>query len=109
MAKDTTLNVIKSEVKTMQCCKKCGSLTLYQEQKGQHLGLYCKDCGAWIKWVSQGNTCKTKEEYRNEYLEKQDATDAQYKYICKLIDRGMSKRKASQVIEILKEGQEDEE
>lgn len=35
------------------CCKKCGSKDLYTDQKGNNTGLYCSDCGAWIKWLSK--------------------------------------------------------
>ena len=35
------------------CCKKCGSVSLHTEVKGNNTGLYCDDCGAWIKWLSK--------------------------------------------------------
>ena len=35
------------------CCKKCGSVSLYIEKKGNNIGLYCEDCGAWIKWLGK--------------------------------------------------------
>lgn len=35
------------------CCKKCGSISLHTKNKGNHTGLYCNDCGAWIKWLGQ--------------------------------------------------------
>lgn len=35
------------------CCKKCGSVSLHTEVKGSNTGLYCDDCGAWIKWLSK--------------------------------------------------------
>lgn len=35
------------------CCKKCGSISLHTEEKGNNVGLYCDDCGAWIKWLSK--------------------------------------------------------
>lgn len=35
------------------CCKKCGSTSLHTETKGNNTGLYCDDCGAWIKWLSK--------------------------------------------------------
>lgn len=28
------------------CCKKCGSIALHTEVKGNNTGLYCNDCGA---------------------------------------------------------------
>ena len=35
------------------CCKKCGSVSLHTEVKGDNTGLYCDDCGAWIKWLGK--------------------------------------------------------
>lgn len=35
------------------CCKKCGSVSLYTEVKGNNTGLYCDDCGAWVKWLGK--------------------------------------------------------
>lgn len=35
------------------CCKKCGSTSLHTEVKGNNTGLYCDDCGAWIKWLGK--------------------------------------------------------
>lgn len=35
------------------CCKKCGSISLHAEVKGNNTGLYCDDCGAWIKWLGK--------------------------------------------------------
>jgi len=35
------------------CCKKCGSIALHTEMKGNNTGLYCEDCGAWIKWLGK--------------------------------------------------------
>lgn len=35
------------------CCKKCGSISLHIEVKGNNTGLYCDDCGAWIKWLGK--------------------------------------------------------
>lgn len=34
-------------------CKKCGSVSVRMDSKGTQIGLYCKDCGQWIKWVSK--------------------------------------------------------
>lgn len=33
------------------CCKKCGSVSLHTEVKGSNTGLYCDNCGAWVKWL----------------------------------------------------------
>lgn len=35
------------------CCKKCGSISLHTETKGNNVGLYCNDCGAWLKWLDK--------------------------------------------------------
>lgn len=35
------------------CCKKCGSISLHTELKGNNIGLYCDDCDAWIKWLGK--------------------------------------------------------
>lgn len=46
------------------CCKKCGSISLHTENKGNNVGLYCDECGTWIKWLG-------KDELRAfEYLKK---------------------------------------
>ena len=35
------------------CCKKCGSVSLHTEVKGNNIGLYCDDCGSWVKWLGK--------------------------------------------------------
>lgn len=51
------------------CCKKCGSISLHTEVKGSNTGLYCDDCGAWVKWLSKNELRvfehKKKEESNN--------------------------------------------
>lgn len=34
-------------------CKKCGSVDLFIKENGSQVGLYCSDCGAWIKWLGK--------------------------------------------------------
>lgn len=46
------------------CCKKCGSISLHTEVKGNNTGLYCDDCGAWVKWLSKDELRAF--EYANE-------------------------------------------
>lgn len=41
--------------KTPTRCPHCDSPDLFTRPKSPHLGLYCRDCGKWIKWVSQNN------------------------------------------------------
>lgn len=40
-------------------CENCGSDRTYEALKGQHKGLYCKDCGQWQKWVQQDDLGKS--------------------------------------------------
>jgi len=35
------------------CCNRCGSISLHTESKGNNTGLYCDDCGAWVKWLGK--------------------------------------------------------
>lgn len=38
----------------MLVCNKCGSTDVFVKAKnGNQTGLYCNDCGAWIKWLSK--------------------------------------------------------
>ena len=60
-------------------CKKCGSTSLHTEVKGNNTGLYCGDCGAWIKWLgkdevrafeySMREATKEEKESVNRYIE----------------------------------------
>lgn len=34
-------------------CPHCGSGKLYIQEKKTNTGLYCDDCGKWIKWLSK--------------------------------------------------------
>lgn len=36
-------------------CPHCRSSDLYTEGKDPHIGLYCRSCGKWIKWIPQYN------------------------------------------------------
>lgn len=50
-------------------CPKCNSKNLFVKKAGNNTGLYCGDCGAWIKWIG-------KNELRAfEYLTKQKHVD----------------------------------
>lgn len=37
-------------------CRRCASAARNTQQQGQHLGLYCGDCGTWIRWLPQPET-----------------------------------------------------
>lgn len=34
-------------------CDKCGSKDVFVEKSGNQTGLYCGDCGKWIKWITK--------------------------------------------------------
>ena len=84
-------------------CKKCGSMKFYTEVKGNNTGLYCNNCGKWIKWLSKGElrAFELKAFKHNEktkgFVESEDSKDmiARLKefivYLDKTIDDEMSK------------------
>ncbi|RHS68266.1 hypothetical protein DW954_02710 [Clostridium sp. AM45-5] len=37
----------------IQKCRKCGSSSLFTEQMGSNIGLYCSSCGSWQKWLNK--------------------------------------------------------
>lgn len=47
------------------CCKKCGSTSLHTKHKGNNTGLYCDDCGAWIKWLGKDELRAFKHSEKN--------------------------------------------
>lgn len=53
-------------MKIFEC--KCGSTEVFIEQSGNNTGLYCADCGKWVKWLN-------KDELRlaNRQIENQNA------------------------------------
>ena len=56
------------------CCKKCGSISLHTETKGNNVGLYCDDCGAWIKWLGKDEL----RAFEHSREEKQTMNDGVY-------------------------------
>ena len=34
-------------------CKKCGNENFYTSKSGNNTGLYCKNCGSWVKWLNK--------------------------------------------------------
>lgn len=75
------------------CCKKCGSVSLHTEVKGNNTGLYCDDCGAWIKWLGkdelrafeyakQTEKQIEKKTYTNSYGFKDNKADIELGKLC---------------------------
>lgn len=52
------------------CCKKCGSISLHTEVKGSNTGLYCDDCGAWVKWLGKDELRAFEHSKKNQILAK---------------------------------------
>ena len=50
------------------CCKKCGSILLHTEAKGNNTGLYCDDCGAWVKWIGKNELRAFEHSKKNQVL-----------------------------------------
>lgn len=59
------------------CCKKCGSIALHTEVKGNNTGLYCDDCGAWIKWLGK-DELRAFEHAQKETTSNQNVEDGIY-------------------------------
>ena len=80
------------------CCKKCGSTSLFVKEKSGQKVLYCEDCGAWIKNLGA-------DEYR-AFLNSKKSTEQQlYELLDKInadIDREMAKEPLSAVDSVRK-------
>lgn len=54
-------------------CKKCGSVELECRKEGVHTGLWCSDCGRWVKWLNKDEfkiiQMKNKKKTNDEILE----------------------------------------
>lgn len=70
-------------------CKKCGSIDYEVIKKGVHTGLYCKDCGKWIKWQSKKDivNSETTEEQNDNIVEISSLEEEQVDEIEKLFER----------------------
>lgn len=55
-------------------CKKCGSVKYLTKEKGNQLGLYCADCGAWHKWLNASE----KQSLATDNLESKACVFCQY-------------------------------
>lgn len=37
----------------MRVCTECGTRSFEERRAGPHMGLYCANCGKWVKWLVQ--------------------------------------------------------
>lgn len=65
------------------CCKKCGSVSLHTEVKGNNTGLYCDDCGAWIKWLGKDELRAFEHSMRKATKEENESINKYLKSISK--------------------------
>lgn len=45
---------------------KCKSEEFFGEQHGNHYGVYCEECGAWVKWASKNEKRLLERGKRND-------------------------------------------
>lgn len=60
------------------CCKKCGSVSLHTEVKGNNTGLYCESCGKWQRWLGKDELRAFEYSMREATKEERGSVD---KYI----------------------------
>lgn len=39
------------KIKDYKC--KCGCVSFFVERKGSQTGIYCSNCGKWLKWANK--------------------------------------------------------
>jgi hypothetical protein len=88
-------------------CKDCGCVELYKKEildslGRKHVQIRCKACDKWVRNEKQPeNIGKTEEDYKNEYMSKQKATDKQIICIKKLLEKNITMLQASSIIDVL--------
>lgn len=45
--------MINENAITYRACAVCGNLTFRLRQANMHKGLYCANCGRWLKWATK--------------------------------------------------------
>lgn len=62
-------------------CPHCNSQEVFTEESTNRTGLYCADCGKWIKWL-------TKDEARLAKRQEEFMKDGQLKQIALSMQKG---------------------
>ena len=75
---------MNSKIMYKNCCRKCGSTSLHTEHKGNNTGLYCDDCGAWIKWLGKDELRAF--EYSEKNMDNHSAENAVIERLNKFLD-----------------------
>lgn len=70
------------------CCTKCGSIALHTEVKGNNTGLYCDDCGAWVKWLGKDElrAFEYSQKNKKEKLNYSELREEIHKILCDFLD-----------------------
>jgi hypothetical protein len=92
----------------MECKKEdCNSVEFYEKEIIDSLGrahtqIRCKVCdGYYTTKKRPENIGKTSEDYKNEYMSKQKATDKQISCIKKLLEKNITMLQATSIIDTL--------
>lgn len=80
------------------CCKKCGSIALHTEVKGNNTGLYCDDCGAWVKWLGKDELRAFEHSMREATKEERESVD---NHIASVSEPVFTKKQLKQFFEAL--------
>lgn len=56
-------------IKVDEACAKCGSFTMELRYKKPHIGMYCKCCGSYIKWLSKTEKDKYNVTTIDDYID----------------------------------------
>lgn len=52
-------------------CTKCSGTKFFTKKSGNAIGLYCKECGKWIKWLNKKELMLfEQEQLKNQQSEK---------------------------------------
>lgn len=49
-------------------CKKCGSIDVFIDDRGEQKALMCGDCGCWIKWLGKNEVPLVERFIKEEKL-----------------------------------------
>lgn len=58
-----------------KCCKKCGSIELHTEVKGNNTGLYCSNCGKWQQWIGRDELRAFEHSKKESTKEERESVD----------------------------------
>lgn len=75
-------------------CEKCGSTDIFIECNETHRGLYCGDCGKWIKWLNKDEERLASRqiiENKNEEKIKAEAITEFAEWLCEKLDMNVDK------------------